>query len=101
MSNAKRTFDQIQNEEFDTFSQSKRVKLEGFILYFVQETPARKYSVPILPRTRKLSVVENYTRTENPFVITKKTSIFNNTIPKVIPEDQESKDEEENTVVKF
>ena len=98
LSNTKRKLSQIQNEEF-AISQNKRVKLEGFILYFVQETPVRKYSVPILPRTRKLSVLENYTRTENPFVIAKKTSIINNKVPEIIPEDQDSEDEEPKIVV--
>ena len=98
LSNNKRKLDQIQDEEF-AISQNKRVKLEGFILYFVQETPVRKYSVPILPRTRKLSVLENYTRTENPFVIAKKTSIINNKVPEIIPENQESEDEEPKIVV--
>ena len=88
----------MQDEE-SAISQNKRVKLEGFILYFVQETPVRKYSVPILPRTRKLSVLENYTRTENPFVIAKKTSIINNKVPEIIPENQESEDEEEPKIV--
>ena len=98
LSNNKRKLDQIQDEEF-AISQNKRVKLEGFILYFVQETPVRKYSVPILPRTRKLSVLENYTRTENPFVIAKKTSIINNKVPEIIPENQESEEDEEPKIV--
>ena len=82
--------------EFEQFSDSKKPKID-IVFYFVQETPARKYSVP-LPRSRKLSVQENYCRTDNPLVI-KKTSIIH-PIPK-IPENDEEDSEPEIIVEKF